>query len=345
MNDYRLRYALLLSFLGSVLCFQSYATGRFDDDAERDYKPAYLSRAFGPIKLRAGQIHEYAWPVDVLSIGHTIASFQNYTTKLSGAYFHHGLDIRAEAGSPVKAVVGGKVINIENYIPGNEAYWEIAIQDDEGYIWQYHHVESGSIPQAIHRALASGAAISSGTYLGNVIRWPIVSFGERYNHIHLNVIGEKKSFLNGFAFLKPLKDDVAPEIKEISLFKDGQKVEGFEVNGQYTIIARIEDSILNTKFLVPAHKVVIELDGEAPQTVWSFDTLPGGSSPKLYVNNFFVPHLTCGDYDCRRIFVDLAFDPKANRSFPVSMGMHHLRVIATDFAGNSAEKEFSWRVS
>jgi hypothetical protein len=169
--------------------------------------------------------------VQLLSIGHTIASYQNYGT---GAYFHHGLDIRAEAGSEVHASAGGKVINLENYEPGNPAYWEIAILDDEGFIWQYHHVDRDTIPQAIEDAFKTGGSIAQGTLLGKVYLWPEFSFGERYNHIHVNVIGKDKAYLNGFAFLNPLDDKAAPEIVEIALLQNGEKLSGTNVSGPYS---------------------------------------------------------------------------------------------------------------
>ena len=51
----------------------------------------------------------------LLSIGHTSASYQNYSGDYRQAYFHHGLDIRANAGQEVFASAGGKVVNIEDY--------------------------------------------------------------------------------------------------------------------------------------------------------------------------------------------------------------------------------------
>ena len=42
-----------------------------------------------------------------------------------------------------------QVVNIENYQPGNSLYWEVAILDPEGYVWQYHHIDRNTIPQSI----------------------------------------------------------------------------------------------------------------------------------------------------------------------------------------------------
>src|SRR5688500_15621489 len=102
-------------------------------EAERRLNPAVASLATG--RLPTGRPLRHPWPVTVLSIGHTSASYQNYG---GSPYFHHGLDVRADAGSDVLAAAGGKVVNIENY-GGSAAYWEVAILDDEGFLWQYHH--------------------------------------------------------------------------------------------------------------------------------------------------------------------------------------------------------------
>ena len=46
------------------------------------------------------------------------------------------------------------MVNVENYQPGNDLYWEVAVLDPEGYIWQYHHIDKNTIPQAIKDAFA-----------------------------------------------------------------------------------------------------------------------------------------------------------------------------------------------
>jgi murein DD-endopeptidase MepM/ murein hydrolase activator NlpD len=99
-----------------------------DSLVEQKHQPAYISLATA---TPASSIYEKSpWPVTVKSIGHNTASYQNYGSE---PYFHHGLDIRADAGSEVVPSASGQVVNISNYGPG-PAYWEVAILDNAGFL-------------------------------------------------------------------------------------------------------------------------------------------------------------------------------------------------------------------
>ncbi|MBI4405856.1 MAG: M23 family metallopeptidase [Deltaproteobacteria bacterium] len=331
---------ILLIFLSLFSFTTAWASSRCDENAERDFCPQYAHLATGTLANRKTFGQRYIWPVSVLSIGHTIASYQKY---VGSAYFHHGIDIRADAGSPVIASAGGKVINIENYVPGNPAYWEIAILDAEGFIWQYHHVDRSSIPAAIQDAFKKGLAIPTGAKLGEVYYWPEVTFGERFHHIHLNILGAQKSYLNGFAFLESLDDKVGPQIHEIALVQNGKKVKGNSVSGPYTMAAELSDLILHDKFIVPPHVISFSINGGKKQTVWRFDNLPGGSSNTKYIHDFYLASETCGDYDCRKLVVNLGFSKDGPVSFPTA-GSHQIEVTAEDYEGNKVSREYRWVV-
>ncbi len=313
---------------------------RDDHQAESQYRPHYLHLARGTVEQAQQRHHAYPWPHPVLSIGHNTASFQHYG---GSPYFHHGLDIRADAGTDVFASTGGKVVNIENYMPG-DAYWEVAILDDDGFLWQYHHVDRDSIPAAIHAAYRSGEPIAAGSKVGEIYYWPVTTFGERYHHVHLNVLGQDGIYLNPFNFLERLPDDQAPEIVEIGLLKNGQHWRQPTITGNYSVYAVIHDLILHDKFVVPPHQISYAVDGNTPVTVWTFDSLPGGASNQRHVNTFFVPSITCGNYTCRRLAVDLSFMPGGKRDFPNTPGPHTLTVTASDVVGNTVSKDFTWTV-
>ncbi len=281
------------------------------------------------------------WPVQLHSIGHTNASYQNYG---GDPYFHHGLDIRADAGSDVLAAAGGKVVNIENYMPGS-AYWEIAIQDDLGFLWQYHHVDHGSIPQAVQDAFRNGGRVEEGQKLGEIFYWDVVTFGERYHHIHLNVLAEGGKFQSPFDFLEPLPDTQAPQFVEVGLLKNGRKVSGATVSGQYTVFATVHDLIMHEKFVVPPHFLSVSVDGAAPRTVWEFTSLPGGTSETQYVESYFVPSMVCGDYECRKLVIDLGFARDGTKYFPTAPGPHAVEITARDYAGNETKQAYSWQVN
>ena len=308
-----------------------------DLHAEQLFRPTYTQQATGTTPPQT----RYEWPYKILSIGHSMASYQNYGGR---PYFHHGLDIRGDAGTPVRASAGGKVVNIENYVPGNPAYWEVAILDANGFIWQYHHIDRKSIPSSIYDAYNSGEPIPTGTVIGEIYYWSVVTFGERFHHVHLNILGEGGAYQNPFAFLQPLADEQGPKIAELALLKNGDKLEGDSVNGRYTVMATIHDLILHDRFVVPPYSVSIRIDGSPPVTVWQFDNLPGGSSNEEHVHDLFVRKETCGNYRCRNLTIDLGFDKAGSESFTSEAGAHTVEVTAKDFAGNAATREFSWSV-
>lgn len=337
-----LRFALL-----GVCCFVVASCGKMtgskagsvigSEDAayEHAFQPDYLKLASGfQPKSR------HPWPFHLSSIGHTISSYQSYG---GGAYFHPGIDIMADAGTVVTASAGGKVVNIENY-GGTDAYWEVAVLDDDGLIWQYHHVDHDSIPQAIHKAFETGAKIAAGTVIGKIYHWEIESFGALFHHIHLNVRGKGKVYLNPFDSLEPLSDNKGPIIHSIGILKSGDVSSATTVSGDYGLYINVDDLILHDKYIVPPYSIVYSVDGQTSEEVWKFDMVPGGSDESAYVNDYFVTSKTCGDYDCRRFFINMGFALKTPKKFPTKAGRHDVAVTVTDFMGNVATQQFSWTV-
>lgn len=311
-----------------------------DATAEKTYRPTYLSRATATLKTKTSS--KYSWPVELKSIGHNTASYQNYG---GDPYFHHGLDIRADAGTDVLASVGGQVVNISNYGPG-PAYWEVAVLDDAGFLWQYHHVDRESIPQAIWDAYRNKGRISTGTKIGEVYYWMVNTYGEQYHHIHLNVLARGGAYRNPFNFLEPLADSKAPEILDVGLLRNGYAQDpSLPIQGAYSIYATIHDLILHDKFVVPPHKITYQLDDDPRERlVWEFTDLPGVTSNTEYVENFFVPSLTCGNYECRKLTIDLGFSTEGQRWFTNVGGQHTIMIHAEDQAGNRSSREFTWNV-
>jgi hypothetical protein len=316
------------------------------DDPEAAYTPDYLKLATGGMN-RAAEATRYAWPFTLNAMGHTIASYQNYG---SSPYFHHGLDILANSGTAVYNRSGGQVVNIENYTPGNDLYWEVAVLDPEGYLWQYHHIEVSSIPQAIYNKFAeyranptTGGFIPANTYIGNIVYWPVVTFNERFNHIHLNILGAG-GYVNGFAFHTLLNDTSGPQIQAIGLLQNNTIVSGSTVTGAYSMYVRARDLILHTAYYVPPYEIKYSVDGGPEIVTWRFDNLPGGADRYAYVSQFFVSP-TCGNYTCRDFYINLGFTTAGNRSFPSTGGQHTILVTVTDDFGNQASQSYTWTVN
>jgi hypothetical protein len=55
--------------------------------------------------------------------------------------------------------------------------------------------------------------------------------------------------------------------------------------------------------------------------------------------------MACGDYNCRRLPIDLGFAPTGRRSFPTTPGEHRLELTARDYGGNETRATFTWEVT
>jgi hypothetical protein len=317
------------------------------EDVEAQYEAEEVSLATGD----PGAEHAvYDWPFALESIGHAIQSYQYYG---GSPYFHHGLDIMAPAGMNVATRSGGQIVNIENYQPGNSLYWEIAVLDPEGYLWQYHHIDEPSIPQYIwdkyYEYLAdpiNGGFVSPGAFLGEIVWWPVGYPGAptNFHHIHLNILGEGGVYLNGMEFHTALADPDEPEIYDIGLLVNDQIYPGDEVEGDYSLYVQTRDLLMSDLYWLPPYEVAFSVDGGPLTTVWRFDDLPGGGDRYAYVTDYFVVPPTCGDYGCNDFWIDLGFIPDDHREFPGGPGSHTVDVWSYDFSGNGTTASYTWTV-
>lgn len=293
----------------------------------------------------------YAWffpPGTAFTLGHAIQSYQNYG---GTPYFHHGIDVMAPNGTDVFHRAGGQVVNVENYQPGNDLYWEVAFLDPYGYLWQYHHIDKNTIPQSIKDKFAeyqanpaTGGFVTGDVYIGDVVYWTVVSFGKRFNHIHLNIFDPDGRYVNGLEFFDPLNDTAAPQVLSVGLLQGGAVYAGTEVSGTYGLYAQVRDLVLDDVYWLPPYEVTFSVDGGPTESVWRFQTLPGGGDDKLYLNDYYVVPPTCGNYSCRDFYINLGFIPGSSRTFPTTGGQHEVVVTAYDFAGNATSQAFTWDV-
>lgn len=284
---------------------------------------------------------DHQWPFPLLSIGHNMQSFQDYS---GSPYWHDGLDIRSTQDQPIYAAAGGKVVNIQNYVSGNALYWEIAIQDEDGFVWKYHHVAKETIPQDVHHAYKTGEKIAAGVLLGNVVRWPVSSYGEVYHHLHLLVVAADGRYINPFLMMQPLSDTQVPVINKIGLAKNHKPVDGAEVKGEHALYLEASDLVYHQKFILPPHKISYRLDNGEEKVVWEFIHLPSGKNDVDYINDFYMKG-TCGDYSCRKFYFNLNFTPQKPRgTFNLPVGGHEIEVTVEDVVGNKATKNFKWKV-
>ncbi len=282
----------------------------------------------------------HSWPFPLLSIGHNMQSYQDYSRS---PYWHDGLDIRSVIDQPIYAAAGGKVVNVENYNTG-DLYWEIAILDNEGFVWKYHHVDKRSIPEEIKNAFKVKGEIPAGTYLGNVVKWPISSFGEVYHHLHLLVVAQDGKYINPLLMMEPLADTQVPVISQIGLAKNHKPINGVKVSGPHALYVEASDLTLHQKFILPPHKISYRMDGQEEKVVWEFINLPSQTNDTDFIEDFYMKG-TCGDYSCRKFYFNLNFAPEAPRKqMTLSKGSHSVEVTVSDIAGNSVTKSFEWEV-
>lgn len=283
----------------------------------------------------------HSWPFPLLSIGHNMQSFQDYS---GSPYWHDGLDIRSVKDQPIYAAAGGKVVNIENYVRGNKLYWEVAILDDEGFVWKYHHVAQETITHEIEASLSTGKKIPAGTLIGNVVPWPVSSFGEVYHHLHLLVVADDGRYVNPFLMMAPLADTQVPTIAKIGLAKSHRPIEGNEVRGEHAVFLEASDLVLHHKFILPPHKISYRLNNGEEKVVWEFINLPSGKNDTDFINDFYMKG-TCGDYSCRKFYFNLNFTQSNPRgTFNLPAGQHQIDVVVEDIVGNRATRNFTWKV-
>ena len=68
------------------------------------------------------------------------------------------------------------------------------------------------------------------------------------------------------------------------------------------------------------------------------------SISSYYINDFYMRG-TCGDYSCRKFFINLNFTKMNPRGyFKLSPGEHEIEVIIEDVVGNKTSSTFRWQV-
>ena len=305
-----------------------------------------------------GEHSVYGWPFAVSQVGHINSSYQLYSSYPDEAYFHHGIDLLANYGTQVRTPTAGQVVNVENYSSPSNLYWEVAILDTEGYVWQYHHIEQTSIPQAIHYAYQdyladheNGGFIPADTYLGKIVKWPVSSFGYYFHHIHLNILAAGDFYLNPIEFLDNSShpDTQAPQIQGVGLFTGTNTLlseNTIPYGTDYSIYLRARDLYKSQVYYLPPHRITYKLDGSSEvHTVWDFHTLPGGSSNTAYVNSYFLPGHTRGNYQARDFYINMGFSKNGINPLPTDPGIHTIDITVYDYAGNSAVWRYVWTIT
>ena len=302
-----------------------------------------------------GEHSVYSWPFALEQMGHLLSSYQLYSGNLDDAYFHGGIDLRAQAGTAVHTPLAGQVVNIEKY-NFNDLYWEVAILDPEGYVWQYHHIDKDSIPQTIHQAFAAwqadpqnGGFVPADSHLGDIVTWTEWSFGSYFHHIHLNILAAGDVYINPLEFLdETYPDTQAPEIQGIGLFSGTNSLlSGNSVpkDTDYSLYLHVRDLYMSEVYYLPPQRITYKINGGEPQLVWDFHVFPGGDQDDVFPNKLFLPGLTKGNYDARDFYIDLGFRLDGENPFPTEVGEYEIEVGVWDYHENYTTSSFTWLVT
>ena len=90
--------------------------------------------------------------------------------------------------------------------------------------------------------------------------WTVVTFGYRFNHIHLNILGAGGAYMNGMEFHTPLTDTAPPVLTTIGLLKNNTVTAGNTVSGNYGLYVRAKDLVSSTVYYLPPYKATFAVE-------------------------------------------------------------------------------------
>ncbi len=117
------------------------------------------------------------WPIDPRTTPHPLGnSYGEYQAYGGTPYLHPGIDVFGDPGQPVYAVKTGYVKAV--LTTSADLHWRVAIGDSAGTSacdgWLYAHLDQPTIQ------VMPGDYVTEGTYLGDLVFWPVANF----HHCH-----------------------------------------------------------------------------------------------------------------------------------------------------------------
>ena len=183
--------------------------------------------------------HSLPWPIEFQDATHTLGNIMAQYQPFGKPYYHGGIDVRTRGGRSVHSPVEGKleaghysyVTNDDGSMDkmwkawpqqGESTYFEVAVVTDDGFRFEFHHVNRSTLPGPIVDMLnAGGGRVKVGMELGSAITWQ----GEDYDHIHYNIVTPAGVRLNPEFESTLLLDTMKPEVSDvIALLPSGKSV-------------------------------------------------------------------------------------------------------------------------
>jgi hypothetical protein len=259
--------------------------------------------------------HSLEWPVHFEDAAHQIGnSMAEYQVDYDGPYYHGGCDLRVARAAEVRTPVAGRVEaghyaysdkpdgSMEKFWypwphSGSTAYFEVAVVTDEGYRFEFHHMDETRLSDEVMAILRSGSSgrVAAGTSLGATIPWN----DGVYHHTHYNIITPSGVRLNPEYYSLALKDAARPEIRRALAVFAGSRTEDFGTGRfasapEYFAVAG-NDRLDDDAYVHPPAYAAIRFDsGES--FAWDFRERllgPDGKFPPIW--DFFVRSLATPD--------------------------------------------------
>ncbi len=215
------------------------------------------------------------WPVKLNNESHQFGANLSQFVEIGSKYFHAGQDIVASAGSEVITPVSGRIeagyYEYRDLPTGHSekifyplletmndlvlqtrlrTFFEVAIIDDEGRRFEFHHIDAVKMTMDIRGAIITNKRIEAGTVVGHVVSRELNQFGILYDHIHYNVIDKNGKYLNPFALSSEVKDEIPPKIKGVFYKEENTLAKCKLHNGEFLKSVKENTEILNPEYLV-----------------------------------------------------------------------------------------------
>ncbi|MFK8185329.1 MAG: M23 family metallopeptidase [Phormidesmis sp.] len=274
----------------------------------------------------------------------TLSTPQLYGPSTMG--FHHGLDLLAETGTAIYAPVSGTVA-MRNYYPrANTPYtYEVSIQTEAGYRWEFHHIDETTIPDAVRQLAQTGGEVEAGTFLGGVFDATVVDV---VPHLHINVLDPEGYYVNPRQFLPEISDEISPTIRGIYVVNEQGDVVVNPSSGEYELVIDVVDEIAPSTMDQSIYRLEITTQSGEETTAWQhvFDQLP---VPEDFISGatdiYRAEPITLPDGS----ILANQFFPDQPRRFlhrmPIALpaGTTLIQVTAADFSGNEDQSTLTVR--
>lgn len=171
------------------------------------------------------------------NFGSNMHQYQNFTQP---AYYHAGLDIRTTTEQAIRAPVSGKIeagfyaytdhydghsekffLPLEEALNGNavppwgEYYFEVAIIDKHGNRFEFHHINSKTLPENIKHKILNHDFVVQNEAIGFVSEVKSKVLGQDYTHMHYNIVTANGMYINPMYVSHKVEDTSSPHIANI----------------------------------------------------------------------------------------------------------------------------------